>query len=463
MAFSLLSFKGLVGLLIVVGRTLVSALVDVPSVEDYVRRTSARGKLSLLWPSIDANTNSPVSPTSNRPWQLPLHRRRYYNPARKWSKNEQRLPSRYIITSLPVTQCFASYPSNNIPSVNSTLSIPLASSWTPSTVAISAIPKTGPIKNNVYLWTDASTKSFYSFGGQWLGGRNITSSALWKFTADDSGGGIWSLQAPSNANLFKQLHPTEYGIFANTPTTGFVLGGDASPSTELDRTVRQSIPGMVAFNMDTKVWQNGTAGFSPLPASTVVYRGAAHYVPSFNGPNGLILIMGGFHMQMDDPRQTGQTANFFDLGNLTFFDPETKKTYWQSTTGDIPETPRSGFCVAGFRDEQNGSYEIFLLGGRNERDRFPYQNAYVLSLPGFVWRRLPDLASGPRFDHTCVAVGGRQILSIGGYTGQRWEKDEAPQGLLLFDAAEWKWKDKYEPDAGAYLRNEEIGRWYANG
>ena len=106
-----------------------------------------------------------------------------------------------------------------------------------------------------------------------------------------------------------------------------------------------------------------------------------------------------------------------------------------------------------------------LAGGHNHRDRYIYADAYILSLPGFVWTQVPDLttAADARSDHTCVAVGKRQILSIGG-TNTAWSQpDPAPQGLVLFDMTEMRWKGSYDANAEAYERSTAIKNWYNNG
>ncbi|KXH36540.1 kelch repeat protein [Colletotrichum nymphaeae SA-01] len=59
-----------------------------------------------------------------------------------------------------------------------------------------------------------------------------------------------------------------------------------------------------------------------------------------------------------------------------------------------------------------------------------------------------------------IVVGGRTTSkSVGNLEG--WAlRDPWPQGLGLFDLAEWTWKDDYNASAGAYRSHEEIQRWY---
>lgn len=106
----------------------------------------------------------------------------------------------------------------------------------------------------------------------------------------------------------------------------------------------------------------------------------------------------------------------------------------------------------------------FLFGGVNRANsNTKYHDAYILSLPGFVWSKLPNPTYGARAYQACVIVGKRQILSIGGMRTTDIEKDKAPQGLLLFDMAELRWMDVYDTTIGAYERHKNITAWYASG
>ncbi|KAK4158055.1 hypothetical protein C8A00DRAFT_39611 [Chaetomidium leptoderma] len=331
--------------------------------------------------------------------------------------------------------------------VNSTLSIDMSTSWKSTA------------KSNVGLWTDTAAGAFYSWGGRWPGGKNMTKSALWKFTADGKGGGAWSIEEPSNPTMFNGLHPVEYGAFASTADTGFVIGGVAHAWTEPDHPTADPIPGMATFNMKTKTWQNGTTNFSPFGTGTL-NQAVAEYIPAF-GPDGLIIALGGYA-----PTLTGNLNDSdgppLDLRNLTFFDPETKKRYWQTASGTIPPTPRGQACSSVF-PSTDGGYDIFLFGGANGRDKFNYQDAYILSLPGFVWTKVPDPPGGARTGVTCVRVGKRQVLSIGGADNSRTAADAAPQGLLLFDMTAMEWKDSYDASAAEYERAPALKSWYTNG
>lgn len=236
--------------------------------------------------------------------------------------------------------------------MNSTLSIDISKSWTTSDVSFRTIQRPWYSKANQAIWTDQEAGHFYVWGGKWIRGRNMTDNELWKFTPDGNGGGSWSTEAPANSELFDGLHQSEFGSFTNTNDTGFYIGGLASGWTEYHRARNQVLPGMVAFNMKTKTWHNGTTSFSPFDT---LIAGSAHYVPNF-GPNGLVMVLGGISSSLvGDPNWA--TAPPFDFQNLTFFDPQTKRKYSQMATGDIPLFPRVSSCVAGFQNSEGG-YEM---------------------------------------------------------------------------------------------------------
>ncbi|KAK0610852.1 hypothetical protein B0T14DRAFT_529203 [Immersiella caudata] len=342
--------------------------------------------------------------------------------------------------------------------VNSTLSIDISKSWTAESVVIRSILKPGPNKSNVHLFTDKEAGAFYSWGGKWIFGINMTETALWKFTADGNGGGTWSLEPPGNPSTFAELIPGEFAAVATAGDTGYLVGGAASGWTQLFRARNQVIPGMATFNMKTKLWQNGT---TPSPFNTLI-GGTAEFVPTF-GPNGLIVVFGGW-----SPSVVGEAdvmaSPQWGFDNLTFFDPETKKNYWQKATGDIPPHPRTGFCTVGFQRE--GGYDIFLYGGMNQQERSAYNDAYILSLPGFVWTKVAESPGGRRAEQTCVPVGKRQVLSIGGlnpYLNAWTTQDPFAQGLAVFDMVDLKWTDSYNAGAAAYEAPPPVKEWYSKG
>ncbi|KAH6651328.1 hypothetical protein F5144DRAFT_479164 [Chaetomium tenue] len=244
--------------------------------------------------------------------------------------------------------------------VNTTIRIDLSESWTASDVSMRQIDKPWSAKRTQTVWTDLEGGHYYLWGGEWVSGERTETdddSALWKFTPDATNGGSWTVEAPKNPVLFQQLAVTKLGAFASTNKTGFVIGGLASGLTDSSRGIfhNQAVPGMVAFNMETRVWEDGTTGFSPIDGTLV--GASAQWVPNL-GPNGLIMVLGGV-APVPIQETTFADATPFDFRNLTFFDPETKQSYWQIATGNIPPSPRSKFCATGFQNA-DGGYEMTL-------------------------------------------------------------------------------------------------------
>ncbi len=236
--------------------------------------------------------------------------------------------------------------------MNSTLSIDMSKSWSTSEVVLRIIERPWSAKANQAIWTDQKAGNFYVWGGKWIRGINMTTNQLWKFTPDGHGAGTWATEDPANPALFNDLHQAENGVFVNSNDTGFYIGGLATGWTEKYRASTQALPGMVAFNMDTKTWQNGTTSFSPFDT---LAGGSAVHVPNL-GSNGLIMVLGGVaHSVVGEPDWV--TAPAFDFQNLTFFDPQTKRKYWQLATGNIPPSPRLFACTAGFQNP-DGGYEM---------------------------------------------------------------------------------------------------------
>ena len=237
-------------------------------------------------------------------------------------------------------------------SVNSTLSIDMSNSWTTSDVVLRIIERPWSAKANQAIWTDQKAGNFYVWGGKWIRSVNMTKNELWKFTPDGYGAGTWATEAPANPDLFNNLHQGENGAFVNSNDTGFFIGGLATGWTEYGRGRTQALPGMVAFNMNTKTWQNGTTSFSPFDT---LAGGSAVHAPNL-GSNGLIVVLGGIaHAVVGEPDWVNAPA--FDFHNLTFFDPQTKRRYWQLATGNIPPSPRVFACSAGVQNP-DGGYEM---------------------------------------------------------------------------------------------------------
>ncbi|KAL0936118.1 kelch repeat protein [Colletotrichum truncatum] len=343
--------------------------------------------------------------------------------------------------------------------VNSTLSIDLSQSWTASNVTIRIIEKPITGMDGQAMWKNEGLKTFFIWGGHIPYGGKIGPAESWKFEADGKGGGEWVTESPANPSLFSELRRNEDGAFVSTPDAGFWFGGLASAWTNPNAYV-QAVPGVLSYNMTTKVWTNETTpGFSAFSKYGTMIGGGGVYIPTF-GDNGLIVVMGGCLYTLE-PSQKGPYG-WMDFSNLTFYDPITKDWYWQQTTGNAP-TPRRGFCSVG-AEGKNGTYEIFVFGGTNTETGSTFDDVFVLSLPGFVWTQVQYQSKNLRRYHNCAVVGRRQMLSVGGTDGiTGWSgADPWPNGLGIFDMTDLKWKSDYDTNAEDYETAKSIQDWYQN-
>lgn len=85
---------------------------------------------------------------------------------------------------------------------------------------------------------------------------------------------------------------------------------------------------------------------------------------------------------------------------------------------------------------------------------------WILSLPSFHWIQVDTAAAPWRSDHSCVLIGNRQMLSVGGNqdgnntAAADWKNwtDWWTNGLQIFDLTSVTWKTGYDPNAAAYQR-----------
>jgi hypothetical protein len=149
------------------------------------------------------------------------------------------------------------------------------------------------------------------------------------------------------------LRPGGTGCSTTLRDTGYYVGGrvweqsdvDASPIGYFQNTT-------TSFNFSSGTWNNerhtsvGSAGtIEGASAGTVSALG-------LDG-RGLMVIIGG----RDPGTNASQPlANYFELSNVTLYDPYIDKWYAQQASGDIPAV-RELFCAVTVRGE-NGTYEM---------------------------------------------------------------------------------------------------------
>ena len=99
----------------------------------------------------------------------------------------------------------------------------------------------------------------------------------------------------------------------------------------------------------------------------------------------------------------------------------------------------------------------------------------ILTLPAFHWISVPYNPQNPRIGLSCNAVGGSQILTIGGRDGnpkvttgshvQNIESsydspDPNAQGLAIFDMTNLTWSTQYTAGAPPYEQSTLVKQFY---
>lgn len=114
----------------------------------------------------------------------------------------------------------------------------------------------------------------------------------------------------------------------------------------------------------------------------------------------------------------------------------------------------------------------FVFGGSNTLNSETYDDVYILSLPGFVWKKAEYTSNSPRDAMSCVVAGQRQMVTFGGINRMRWndnstnffrDKDTFPQGVGVFDLTDLEWKDQYDAGASSYDSPDVVKTWYNEG
>lgn len=119
----------------------------------------------------------------------------------------------------------------------------------------------------------------------------------------------------------------------------------------------------------------------------------------------------------------------------------------------------NSFVYAGFDGLHNGPVSVV------------FDTISILTLPAFNWIQVPYTPKATRIGHSCNAVGGSQIISIGGadvliprgassipsnQLAFNASTDPFTQGLGIFDMTILNWVDRYTADAPDYERYDLV-------
>ncbi|KAK5660116.1 hypothetical protein OQA88_13585 [Cercophora sp. LCS_1] len=337
------------------------------------------------------------------------------------------------------------------------ISIDLSKDWTNDTVILGSISKPGvPNLKNGGLWVDREGGKLYTgFAGvnSLFGNGAFWPLGLWSFTPEKSGSGVWqNLNGTADNALITQPR-----TFNGQICTGAVGNDTADPVT---------VSGLVSYGFKAHTLKNSTVtGVSTKGKES---SGGMVHIPYF-GTHGMLLAMGG-----DGPASGGNDLISFD--SVRIYDIGRREWTEQQTSGGVPMS-RKDFCMAGTASN-NQTYEILVYAGWDGTlglNSIPYDEAFVLTLPGFYWVKASYPALHPRHGLSCNAVGRGQILTIGGvdttknggdnpYEATFDTPDPFERGLAIFDMGTLSWRDKYVAKPGSYAAAPDIRAYYnANG
>jgi hypothetical protein len=316
---------------------------------------------------------------------------------------------------------------------------------------------------------------------------DLNNLSIWTFTPDGTGSGAWKDVLPSGSMAFGSINRPEQVFQASGADSAWVLGGFDKYDTPNQYPY---LPSMVHFNMSSRTITN-ISNPAYLTANGAVDNGEMHYVPSF-GPQGIFIAMGGDTIQ--------HIPGLISFETVAVFDPAKQEWFNQTTTGSPPR-PRLEFCTAGI-NSTNGTYEMYVekhlrsscattvFNRTNLPPRFVYggwgtqlgaqavqfDSINILTLPAFHWISIPNNPQNPRIGLTCNAVGGSQILTIGGRDGNPKvvdsthilntqssydTKDPNAQGLAIFDLTNLTFSAQYTAGAPAYEQSSLVQQFYS--
>ncbi|CAH0036055.1 unnamed protein product [Clonostachys rhizophaga] len=361
--------------------------------------------------------------------------------------------------------------------LNGTLSIPLNTDWTNSTVSFkeSKYPNGMPRSSWFSLWPDEKSGTMHRWGGERVNLKGNTTvkegdqTPMWMFKADNKGGGEWSIQKPTDGNKFQdELNRNFNGAGAVCGGKGYYLGGSVTSKSNYDpnsagNSKSGSIPsGLLKYDLSDHKWEGNISSTAGFPELGKAKWGQAVCLENFS-KKPLVMFLGGATTTND------KTWTEVDFNSVALFDPSTDKWHRQNTTamlGSVPQ-PRYHFCSVGARGKNN-TYDIFLYGGRQGSAPYAaYGDVWILSLPGFVWTSVTNSDKGaPRWSHQCAVAGKSQMISMGGISGWKadtWKDDSWKRTLGVYDMVELGWKSGYNASAGDYDTPQAFKTWYQQG
>jgi hypothetical protein len=204
-------------------------------------------------------------------------------------------------------------------------------------------------------------KSFYLWSGKvsfLTEAYDTNPDSLWRFTGDGTGNGTWveepiSYIAPSTATSQTLFRPDGTGCSTTIGDTGYYVGGRVWQQSDVDASQGGYFQNTItSFNMSSGVWNNSLR--TSIGSGGEIRDASAGSITALGlDGRGLIVLIGG-----RDPgwNATAPPTNYYDLSNVTIYDPSTDIWYAQQASGDVP-SPREMFCTVTVPGD-NGTYEM---------------------------------------------------------------------------------------------------------
>jgi hypothetical protein len=233
-----------------------------------------------------------------------------------------------------------------------------------------------------------------------------------------------------------------------------------------------NLPGLVTYDFSTKKVSNNTISGTSIDGTDTGgtnEMGGLVYSPNF-GSGGILISIGGDQFGKVKPG----VDDLISMDTIQIYDIASGTWYEQNVTGDVPEK-RKEFCMAGVASS-NKTFDILLYAGWEGNlgvKAIPFDEAFVLTLPGFTWVKASYPAAHPRQGLTCEHIGGGQVLTIGGvdttqnnleawYTHTFDTADPFTNGLAVFDMSTLAFKDSYSSKHTIYSISPTIANFYSN-
>ncbi|QSS65061.1 hypothetical protein I7I51_05902 [Histoplasma capsulatum] len=133
------------------------------------------------------------------------------------------------------------------------------------------------------------------------------------------------------------------------------------------------------------------------------------------------------------------------MRSVPVYNIDKRKWYLQNTTGDYPPA-LAHFCSVVAAAKDGSSYNIYIYGGYSgsESADYPYDNAYILSVPSFEWISVydGDRKLGRR-SHKCIKPYPDKMFVLGGQSRSEIDRIDF---IRVFNLNTLRFQNTYHPE-----------------